>query len=102
MTHSLTDLLTGVKCRATSVAKKLSNVHIVHCTVAWVTRPERPKGVKDAIKQVGARRAPRLLVISYWRDGKAVLFPQGESFHQLVVLSQLKLTDRRNGDEAHC
>ena len=26
-----------------------------HCTVAWVTRPERPKGVKDVIKQ--ARRA---------------------------------------------
>ena len=52
-------------------------------TSAWVTRPERPKGVKDVIKQarraqsrpegpkagpkgrnleVGARRAPRLLV----------------------------------------
>merc|ERR550532_503239 len=26
-----------------------------NCTVAWVTRPERPKGVKDVIKQ--ARRA---------------------------------------------
>ena len=26
-----------------------------HCTVAWVTRPERPNGVKDVIKQ--ARRA---------------------------------------------
>ena len=22
-----------------------------YCTVAWVTRPERPKGVKDVIKQ---------------------------------------------------
>ena len=22
-----------------------------HCTVAWVTWPERPKGVKDVIKQ---------------------------------------------------
>ena len=22
-----------------------------HCTVAWVTRPERPKVVKDVIKQ---------------------------------------------------
>ena len=29
-------------------------------TGAWVTRPERPKGVKDVIKQ--AQRAPRLLV----------------------------------------
>ena len=47
-----------------------------HCTVAWVTRPERPKGAKDEVKQalgpnagpkgrkleVGAQRAPRLLV----------------------------------------
>ena len=30
-----------------------------NCTVAWVTRPERPKGRK---LEVGARRAPRLLV----------------------------------------
>ena len=34
---------------------------------AWVTRPERPKGAKDEVKQaenqleVGARRVPRLL-----------------------------------------
>ena len=43
-----------------------------HCNVAWVTRPERPKGVKDVIKQ--ARRAqsrpegpqPRLLVAIYF------------------------------------
>ena len=28
-----------------------------HCTDAWVTRPERPKGVKDIIKQ--AQRAQR-------------------------------------------
>ena len=47
-----------------------------HCTVAWVTRPEWPKGAKDEVKQalgpnagpkgrkleVGAQRAPRLLV----------------------------------------
>ena len=26
-----------------------------YCTVAWVTRPKRPKGVKDEVKQ--ARRA---------------------------------------------
>ena len=26
-------------------------------TFAWVTRPERPKGVKDGVRQV--RRAPR-------------------------------------------
>ena len=32
-----------------------------HCTVAWVTRPERPKGVKDVFKQ-----APRLLVCKYY------------------------------------
>ena len=63
---SLTYLLTGVKYRATSVAKKLkkmkkikkfskknkfSNALCHHCTDAWVTRPERPKGVKDVIKQ---------------------------------------------------
>ena len=37
---------------------------------AWVTRPERPKGAKDEVKrpekglhlEIGARRAPRLLV----------------------------------------
>ena len=29
-------------------------------TSAWVTRPERPKGVKDEVKE--ARRAPKLLV----------------------------------------
>ena len=38
---------------------------------AWVTRPKRPKGAKDEVKrpegppqhiEVGARRAPRLLV----------------------------------------
>ena len=45
-----------------------SNALSHHCTVAWVTRPERPKGVKEGIKQaqsnleVGPRRAPRLLV----------------------------------------
>ena len=33
------------------MANALSN----HCTVAWVTRPERSKGAKDEVKQ--ARRA---------------------------------------------
>ena len=32
-----------------------SNTISNHCTVAWVKRPERPKGVKDEVKQ--ARRA---------------------------------------------
>ena len=39
---------------------------------AWVLRPERPKGAKDEVKgpkglqlEVGARRAPRLLVHIY-------------------------------------
>ena len=35
--------------------KKFSNALCHHCTDAWVTRPERPKGVKDEVKQ--ARRA---------------------------------------------
>ena len=42
--------------------KKMSKVDLcfssnklLHCIDAWVTRPERPKGVKDVIKQ--ARRA---------------------------------------------
>ena len=34
---------------------KFSNALCHHCTDAWVTRPERPKGVKDVIKQT--RRA---------------------------------------------
>ena len=29
--------------------KKFSNALYHHCTDAWVTRPERPKGVKDVI-----------------------------------------------------
>ena len=29
----------------------------------WVTRPERPKGAKEEVK---ARRAPRLIVFSYF------------------------------------
>ena len=32
-----------------------SNALSDHCTIAWVTRPERPKNVKDEVKQ--ARRA---------------------------------------------
>ena len=32
-----------------------SNALSHHCTVAWVTRPERPKGVKVKVKQ--AQRA---------------------------------------------
>ena len=40
------------------MANALSN----HCTVAWVTRPKRPKGRK---LEVGAPRAPRLLVYIY-------------------------------------
>ena len=40
-------------------------------TSAWVTRPERPKGAKDEVKggpkgrtlEVGAQRAPKLLVL---------------------------------------
>ena len=36
-------------------SKNFSNALCHHCTDAWVTRPERPKVVKDVIKQ--ARRA---------------------------------------------
>ena len=44
-----------------------SNALSHHCTVAWVTGPECPKGVKDVIKQArraatATRGAPRLLV----------------------------------------
>ena len=35
--------------------KNSKKKQILQCTDAWVTRPERPKGVKDVIKQ--ARRA---------------------------------------------
>ena len=48
----------------------LSNDHII----VWVTRPERPKGVKDEVKpkgrqlEVGAQRAPKLLVTLYFSD----------------------------------
>ena len=37
------------------IAITFSNTLSNHCTVAWVTRPEHPKGVKDEVKQ--ARRA---------------------------------------------
>ena len=36
-----------------SKKNKFSNALSHHCTDAWVTRPERPKGVKDVIKQAG-------------------------------------------------
>ena len=36
-----------------------SNAHAQHI-IAWVTRPERPKGAMD--KDKPARRAPKLLV----------------------------------------
>ena len=52
--------------------KKFSNALSHHCTDEWITRPERPKGVNDVVKQaqraqssrrqsyleVGPRRAP--------------------------------------------
>ena len=33
--------------------RKILNIKVLshYCTVAWVTRPERPKGMKDIIKQ---------------------------------------------------
>ena len=51
--------------------------YVVWCIGAWVTWPERPKGAKDKVKmpegqkagpkgrqlEVGAQRAPRLLVV---------------------------------------
>ena len=48
---------------------KFSNALSHHCTDAWVTRPERPKGVKNVIKQArsaatkksGPGGTPRLL-----------------------------------------
>ena len=36
-----------------------SNALFHHCTVAWVTWPERPKGVKDVIKQARRRAQNR-------------------------------------------
>ena len=50
-----------------------SNALSHHCTVAWVTRPERPKGVRDEVKQAwratsqksGPNGAPRLPVDWY-------------------------------------
>ena len=48
------------KIKTKNLNKKTQKQHISnalshHCIDAWVTRPERPKGVKDVIKQ--ARRA---------------------------------------------
>ena len=35
-----------------------------HCTVAWVTRPERPKGAKDEVKQAQrAKSRPEVIFI---------------------------------------
>ena len=38
----------GFLCDFLDFSNALSN----HCTVVWVTRPERPKGVKDVVKQI--------------------------------------------------
>ena len=43
--------------------QKTLNILSHHCTVAWVTRPERLKGVMDVIKQ--ARRAQRTAKIMH-------------------------------------
>ena len=46
-----------LKSQKKNISKKntISNALFHHCTDAWVTRPERPKGAKDEVKQ--ARRA---------------------------------------------
>ena len=84
---------------------------------AWVTRPERPKGAKDEVKEarrakrgpkgrrleVGARRAPKLLV-SYKKDISSVnkynkhdkyyiLEVKGPSGPQLLVCGPSGLLD---------
>ena len=41
------------------IEKKILNALSHHCTVAWVTRPPYPKGVKDVIKQAQSRPQPR-------------------------------------------
>ena len=53
-------MLQDITNEATTSQKNLicldfSNALSHHCTVAWVTRPQRPQGVKDVIMQV--RRA---------------------------------------------
>ena len=52
----------------------------VYCTIAWVTRPELPKGVKEVLKQgpkaglkgcnleVGPWRGPKTSMFSYVMD----------------------------------
>ena len=59
-------------------------------TSAWVARPERPKGVKDKVKEalrleVGARRAPKLLVLHI-----ACSETQMTNALQLVLFKNLK------------
>ena len=77
----------------------LSNDRIV----TWVTRPERPKGAKDEVKrgpkgrklEVGARRAPKLLVknITYCTPlsgGRVNLAPRGVLICRYLVQRKYK------------
>ena len=62
------------KIRKNLKKNNFSNALSHHCTDAWVTRPERPKGREGSYQagpkgrslEVGAQRAPRLLVIVYF------------------------------------
>ena len=42
-------------CNCFRISLDFSNALFNHCTVAWVTRPERPQGVKDEVKQARSR-----------------------------------------------
>ena len=44
----------GFLCDFLDFSNALSN----YCTVAWVTRPERPKGGKDVVKQARRTQSP--------------------------------------------
>ena len=75
------------------MANALSN----HCTVAWVTRPERPKGVKHVIKQaqraqVGAPSSKRIMMkVNDKRNGGVKVTGKRGDNQKLLTLSEFSL-----------
>ena len=78
-----------------------SNALSNHCTVAWVTWPERPKGMKDEVKQaqraatqkLGPGGAPRLLVhiiFGFTFENRKLCWKRTHSCSELVGIVQLE------------
>ena len=65
MTHSLTDLLTGVKCRATSVAK---NSFTIDRKLAVVSAEQTSKSMNENWDMRSSKQFMSVLKINFFSD----------------------------------